>query len=212
MSRWAGEVAVRAVEIELADAVAALRDALDCEVPIRRSRSCRAIVMEFTIELRQGGRAWCPSRQRANYSLSTVIPPGVARHGDTPSSARPVPPFEHQGRSGGPTRSSGATRALGVKPPCAAGSTFDPNPTAHFAGVEGISSACAKLDNQASRKTPAVKPWLLKHPQSHLHFAPDICRWHLTATTGPGRARRLWASSRSRSGLALRRGPSPCRL
>jgi hypothetical protein len=27
-------------------------------------------------------------------------------------------------------------------------------------------------DNYATRKTPAIKKWLLRHPRSHLHFTP----------------------------------------
>ncbi len=33
------------------------------------------------------------------------------------------------------------------------------------------------LDNYATRKTPAVKDWLLKHPRFHLHFTPASSSW-----------------------------------
>jgi transposase len=33
------------------------------------------------------------------------------------------------------------------------------------------------LDNYATRKTPAIKDWLLKHPRFHLHFTPTSSSW-----------------------------------
>jgi transposase len=33
------------------------------------------------------------------------------------------------------------------------------------------------LDNYATRKTPAIKEWLLKHPRFHLHFTPASSSW-----------------------------------
>jgi len=33
------------------------------------------------------------------------------------------------------------------------------------------------LDNYATRKTPAIKEWLLKHPRFHLHFTPTSSSW-----------------------------------
>ena len=33
------------------------------------------------------------------------------------------------------------------------------------------------LDNDAMHKTPAVKRWLLRHPESHLHFIPTSSSW-----------------------------------
>jgi transposase len=33
------------------------------------------------------------------------------------------------------------------------------------------------LDNYATRKTPVIKDWLLKHPRFHLHFTPTSSSW-----------------------------------
>src|SRR5205085_6309523 len=33
------------------------------------------------------------------------------------------------------------------------------------------------LDNYATHKTPAVKRWLLRHPEYHLHFIPESSSW-----------------------------------
>ena len=33
------------------------------------------------------------------------------------------------------------------------------------------------LDNYATHKTPAVKRWLKRHPQYHLHFTPTSASW-----------------------------------
>ncbi len=33
------------------------------------------------------------------------------------------------------------------------------------------------LDNYATRKTPAIHQWLLKHPRFHLHFTPASSSW-----------------------------------
>jgi transposase len=33
------------------------------------------------------------------------------------------------------------------------------------------------LDNYATHKTPAIHPWLLKHPRFHLHFTPTNSSW-----------------------------------
>ena len=33
------------------------------------------------------------------------------------------------------------------------------------------------LDNYATHKTPAVKRWLLRHPEYHLHFIPTSSSW-----------------------------------
>jgi transposase len=33
------------------------------------------------------------------------------------------------------------------------------------------------LDNYATRKTPAIHQWLLKHPRFHLHFTPTSSSW-----------------------------------
>ena len=33
------------------------------------------------------------------------------------------------------------------------------------------------LDNYATHKTPAVKRWLLRHPEYHLHFTPTSGSW-----------------------------------
>ena len=33
------------------------------------------------------------------------------------------------------------------------------------------------LDNYATRKTPAVKTWLVAHPRFHLHFTPTGSSW-----------------------------------
>ena len=33
------------------------------------------------------------------------------------------------------------------------------------------------LDNYATRKTPAVKDWLVRHPRFHLHFTPASSSW-----------------------------------
>jgi hypothetical protein len=33
------------------------------------------------------------------------------------------------------------------------------------------------LDNYATRKTPAIKDWLVKHPRFHLHFTPASSSW-----------------------------------
>ncbi len=33
------------------------------------------------------------------------------------------------------------------------------------------------LDNYATHKTPAVKAWLLRHPEYHLHFIPTSSSW-----------------------------------
>ena len=33
------------------------------------------------------------------------------------------------------------------------------------------------LDNHATRKTPAIHQWLLKHPRFHLHFTPTSSSW-----------------------------------
>ena len=33
------------------------------------------------------------------------------------------------------------------------------------------------LDNYATRRTPAIKEWLLKHPRFHLHFTPTTSSW-----------------------------------
>jgi DDE superfamily endonuclease len=32
-------------------------------------------------------------------------------------------------------------------------------------------------DNYATRKTPAVRNWLLRHPRFHLHFIPTSSNW-----------------------------------
>lgn len=33
------------------------------------------------------------------------------------------------------------------------------------------------LDNASTHKTPAVKRWLLRHPEYHLHFTPTSSSW-----------------------------------
>lgn len=33
------------------------------------------------------------------------------------------------------------------------------------------------LDNYATRKTPKVKEWLIRHPRLHLHFTPTNSSW-----------------------------------
>lgn len=33
------------------------------------------------------------------------------------------------------------------------------------------------LDNYATHKTPAVKRWLARHPEDHLHFTPTSASW-----------------------------------
>jgi len=45
------------------------------------------------------------------------------------------------------------------------------------AAVPGEFDLHLVLDNYANHKTPAVKAWLLKHPQFHLHFTPTSASW-----------------------------------
>ena len=46
------------------------------------------------------------------------------------------------------------------------------------------------LDNDATHKTPAVKRWLLRHPEYRLHFTPQAVRGPTRSSASPPRLRR----------------------
>ena len=48
------------------------------------------------------------------------------------------------------------------------------NPGVGISRISPISDLC---DNYATRKTPAIHQWLLKHPRFHLHFTPASSSW-----------------------------------